>query len=447
MESYLSSFGASPTPAETERHEVFKRASSPRKMKRTKKVSTTTTAAPSEVEIPTKPLNNGKNFSVSPRHIMKFELDDAKYSEEYEKLQRSRKLRVKRSSDFGGKSNGTKTEKFITKDTFKQPREFFKFSYLDAVTKPTLMDATETKEHKESSEKNKREISDSSSTDTKKIHVSHPMRGQRSTKHVSYDEIPAKLQKMIDNALHDAVSKGKASEGDYLRFFYGDKIIKVPVSMSKYIATKTKDTPVYGKKVTFQQEEPKSEPLQLLTTKNAYYPLINHSIKFDAKPQFLPTIPPTSDKAESYMNFETPIVAQDSSDNNYLPYKKSVYFFASNDDKSNQYPKNSMSSPGPVVFEDFIPTTPSSIDASKSHQYSNYIHHPPTKVSIIKDEIPITEHVNEGYSEYIPALPERHRAPIPTSYVEYAGNHADSHDSNKNYEFGYVLRHESIAKR
>lgn len=429
MESYLSSFGASPTPAEAESHEVFKRSSSTRKVKRTKKVSTTTEASV-DVKIPTKPLNNGKNFTVSPRHIVKFELDDAKYSEEYEKLKKSRKLRVKRSSDFEGKANGTRrTEKFVTKETFVQPRELFKFSFLDAVTK-----SPEASEVKETSEKKtKREVSaDSTANDSKKIHVSHPMRGYRSTKHVSYDDISAKLQKMIDSALYDAVQKGKASDGDYLRFFYGDKIIKVPVAMSKYVATKSKETPPHGKKVV---EEQKAETPKLLGTKNAYFPVKTASIKYD-QPIFLPTT--TTEKAESYVNFNTPIVVEpDVPEIKYEPYKKSVYYYAND---ATYYGKNSMSSPGPVLFDE--PTTPSSIDTSEPLHYKNFIYHPPTKLNI-KEEIPITEHVNESF-DYIPSAPEHHSyptIPTPTSYVEYAGNHADSHDHSKNYEFGYVLRH------
>jgi hypothetical protein len=218
-----------------------------------------------------------------------------------------------------------------------------------------------------------------------------------------------------------------------LKFFYGDKIIKVPVSMSKQIASKPKEAPKYVKSfASFKQEEPKAQTAQLLTTKNAYYPLINSSIKY-GKPKFLPTIPPTTEQPESYANFESPIVVSRKPENTYVPYKKSVYVYTDN----SQYPKNSMSSPGPVLFEDSIPTTPSSIDMSKEYHYNNYVAHPPTKVSIIKDSIPITENVNESF-DYIPLAPAEKYSPIPTptSYVEYAGNHADVHDYSKNYEFG-----------
>lgn len=440
MESYLSSFGASPTPAETESHEVYKRSSSSRKVRKMKKVSTTTTETPIEAKIPTKPLvvkDNGRNFTVSPRHIVKFELDDAKYNEEYEKFRQSRKHRVKRSLESGSETSSTDTkaeELITTKDNFRQPRELFKFSYEDAVTKASLTEAKEEKAMQESEKKNKREVSDSSSADTKNIFVSNPMRGYRSTKQVSYNDIPKKLQKMIDSALHDAVAKGVAGEGDYLKFFYGDKIIKVPVSMSKNVAAKPKETPKYGKNVVVAHnpEEPKPATAQLLTTKNAYYPLINSAIQY-GKPKFLPTIPPTTEKPESYTTFEAPIVVGKVPENNYGPYKKSVYLYTDN----SQYPKNSMSSPGPVLFEDSVPTTPSSVDSSQQYNYKTYISHPPTKASIIKDSIPITENVNESF-DYIPSEPAQSYSPIspPTSYVEYAGNHADYHDYSKNYEFG-----------
>lgn len=440
MESYLSSFGASPIPAESQVHEIFKRSSKSRKVKKTKKVSTTTeTSFNDEIDddIPTRPLaaqNNAKNFTVSPRHIVQFELDDAKYSEEYEKLRQSRKLRVKRSSSSASHddekyTNATKkSEKFITKETFVQPRELFRFSYLDAVTKaPNLSDAEV--EMNESEKKTKREVSDSAATDSKRIHVSYPMRGQRSTKHVSYDEISQKLQKMIDGALYDAVQKGKASDGDYLKFFYGDKIIKVPVSMSKYIASKSKETTFYGKKNIETPEEPASasEAPQLLATKNSYLPLKNSGIKFDSKPNYIQT---STEKAESYVNFATPIVVQpDIQENKYPSYKKSVYYYAND---GAYYPKNSVSSPGPVVFDE--PTTPSSIEQSQAH-YKNFIYHPPTKISIVKDAIPITEHVDESY---IPYVPEKSHVsiPKPTSYVEYGENHDDYHDHDKSYEFG-----------
>ena len=441
MKSYLSSFGASPNASESQKHEIFKRSSTGRKRK-VKKVSTTTTKTPTEAEIPTKPLtgkDNAKNFTVSPRHIVKFELDDAKYSEDYEKLKQSRKLRVKRSADGGNKADDMKKmEKSKTKETFVEPRELLRFSFLDAVIKAPekLSEVKEMKENKE--KKAKREIADSTATETKNIHVSSPMRGYRSTTHVSYDDVSNKLQKMIDSALRDAVVKGKASDGDYLKFFYGDKIIKVPVSMSKYVSSKSKETQAYIKKVISHPHESSSpEPPQLLATKNSYYPLKNSAIKYDSKITYVSPSPITTEKAESYVNFELPInVQSEKQEEKYSPYKKTVYYYT-NDDTF--HPKNSLTSPGPVLFDVDEPTTPSNIDISNTHHYKNFVYHPPTKTTFLKDAIPITENVDESY-EYMPSVsvPEKSHLPIPvpTSYVEYAGNHADSHDQSKNYEFG-----------
>lgn len=170
----MSSFDAT-TQTQSTNHGILKRSS--RKTKKSKKVLSTTESSENEPKVtPSRPLkaNNGiKNFTISPRHIVHFELDDAKYSEEYEKLRQSRKLRVKRSA------NKTRTEKFITKDTFVQPKEFFKFSLSDAVIKVSSADAGEMQE---SEKKNKREVTatDSTATETKKIHVSQPMRGKTS---------------------------------------------------------------------------------------------------------------------------------------------------------------------------------------------------------------------------------------------------------------------------
>lgn len=402
-----------------------------------------------------KPKNfssSAKNFSVSPRHMVKFELDDAKYSEEYEKLKKSRKLRNKRAAGDENPSNQTQElEKLKSKDSFVQPRELFRFSHEDAVIKPA--DAM-----KESERKIKREIADSTATETKKVHMTNPLRGSRSTKHVSYDDVSSKLQKIIDSALHDAVRRGKAHEGDYLKFFYGDKIIKVPVSMSKYVLHKPKEnkevygkeTPSFGTETTStvygkdsivygKTEDSAVEKPKLLGTKKTYYPL---KTKFDFEDPISPIFVTTStEKAKTFVNFETPIVVQPDSpqENNYLPYKSPVYYYKNDD---NQYGKNSVSSPGPVLFDS---TTPSNVGTPKPHHFKNFIFHPPTPVydnqyegkSFAKEAIPITEDVDESFS-YIPLMPHKSHVPIPipTSYVEYAGNHAGSYEYAKNYEFG-----------
>lgn len=264
---------------------------------------------------------------------------------------------------------------------------------------------------------------------------------------------------MIDSALVDALKSGKASEGDYLRFFYGDKIIKVPVSMAKYISSKkekekesikettiiSKDIQGYSKDTAFpketlvfpketlvygKKEESKTESVKLLGTKNAYFSLKNSQIKYE-KPKFLPTIPTATEKTESYVNFDSsPIVVPENDQT------KSIYLYSN---EANAYiPKNSITSPGPVLFEDsIITTTPTTLihDSPKAYDFKSLVYHP----KHIK-EIPITENVNESF-DYVPEpkFPHYSSLPAPTSYIEYAGNHDDdlSHQA-KDYEFGLV---------
>jgi hypothetical protein len=108
---------------------VYKRASG--RVRKQKKVATTTPISMNE-KLTTEEIQTDvkhyakKNITISPRHIVKFELEDAKYSEEYENLKKSKKLRVKRSSgDVKNTTNTRKMKEFITKDTFMQPKEFF----------------------------------------------------------------------------------------------------------------------------------------------------------------------------------------------------------------------------------------------------------------------------------------------------------------------------------
>lgn len=440
LQSYLASFGAS-TRHESHRHERVKRSPAIKKVRKTKKASTTT-AIPIEESIPldfaeeilTRP-EKPKNFTVTPRQIFKFEVDDAKYSDEYEKLKKSRKLRVKRDTE--NQDTPTNRERFM------QPRDLFRFSLSDAVTKNPAREQPENNE-----KKTKREIPDSSSTESKKVYVTSPMRNHRSTKHVKYEDIPSKLQKLIADAIHDAVQRGKASDGDFLKFYYGDKIIKVPVSTSKYAQHKQprEHQPIVS---SFKTEDlTVAEFPKLLGAKNTYYPLKSSAIKYEA-----PTT--TTEKAESYANFKAPIVTQpEIQENKYLPYKKSVYYYT-NDEI--YYGKNSAktSSPGPVLFEDS--TTPRSshivVEPSKPSHYESFVAHPsvPSELylSAYKEAAPISETVDESYIPYKPsqesiefhglgsyATIKSPSQPTTPSYIEYHGSHPETHEYAKNYEFG-----------
>jgi hypothetical protein len=301
--------------------------------------------------------------------------------------------------------------------------------------------------------KNKREASsDSTSSDTKQIKISHPLSNVHRTKHVSLDELPIKMQKLIESAMSDAILKGKANDGDFLKFYYGDKVIKVPVTISKYLTLKAKETQPSktaahdlsaGKKtVKFLREDVVAEPPQLLGTKNTYFQIKETKIKYDSKPYFLPTQPPTTERATSYFTFDSPKKNVDKFEEivPQLPAKKSIYFFTNSEPIIQ---KNSVSSPGPVIFESTTATP-------ASFQFEKHIEHPIVQYAnvekeAIRESIPITEEVNEDHSyipKDLPIITEHRPLPPPKSYIEFSGNHADSYEeNNKNYDFGYVNAH------
>lgn len=491
MSSYLSSFGHSSSPSDAD-HEIFKRSPKPRKMRKgAKKTAPATTQASIDdeenieiitgkpnAEVAHEPRNTyaqtRERKEVIPGEMFKFEIDDAAYSEEYEKFRqsknrrlrsaRSHHLRVKRSSDDKEDKSDVKIESSKqAKETFVQPKEFLRFLISDAVT--NAPETTSKDDKKESSEKKKRETADQATADTiKNVQLNNPLRDRHVIKHVAYEEMSPKLKSMIDSALIDAIQRKAASENDYLKFFYGDKIIKVPMSLSKHIKLNVKETP---SKVETQ-------------TKTPFYPTKSPKYKYE-KPIYHTTQPTSlgsSGKAESYANFKTPIiVGKPIVSEVKIPevvtetptlidpsYKKSVYFYSSGDeDLSKSSPATA--SPGPVLF-----TTPSSIDTplSLGHYKTRVIHPTHTEVKFLKDSIPINEQIDESYSGYSPPVlplvlqhhsshpivepihnhqshqihhPSSPPAPIspiiPHSTHEYMGNYDGHYD--KNYEFGYVI--------
>lgn len=408
LKSYLSSFGEQVM--ESKQHMVYKRASS--RTRKLKKTSPTSTAKPEVIPRNERP----KNMTISPRHMIKFELEDAKYSEDYEKLRKNRKLRVKRSAQ----KNET---------AFIEPKEFFRFLLSDAVTKSPETSATKSERKVKEEKKTKREVnpSDSIGSDSRKIKITHPLSSTRKNKFVTLDELPIKMQKFIESALinvHD-----KVSDADYLKFYYGDRVIKVPASLYKYLPLKkettTKSTIIenYGFKSSPKYHEVKqeyekiTEAPQLLGTKSSYYK-VQPSFKSFSIPE----------KAESYVNFESPKVKNPFSHEKQVVEepKKSYYFYSSDEKKS----------VGPILFEASTPKPSLSSVEPKKEIFENYV----------RETIPITE----DFSERKPYLPLHTRVevspkqlmsyPAPTSYVEYSdddsrNHHADVHE-NKNYEFG-----------
>jgi hypothetical protein len=461
------SFGGNPSAEESRQHMVYKRASG--RVRKLKKVTTTAAPLTSSIEdeyhFPEHKVINKKNITITPRHMIKFEVEDAKYSEEYEQLKKSRKLRIKRAvTDNAGAKNGTyRMEKFIAPDTFMQPKEFLRFLITDAITSAPR-DNTYDKKAPEEKKTAKRDTSaaaagttlvDSSASETfKKVKITHPLSSTSRTKHVSFEDLPAKLQKTIESALNDAVTRGKANDGDYLKIYYGDKVIKIPVSMSKQIATKPKETTTAKSIVeSYVHKYPKEE--EDTSYKSSFF---KETPKYETKYETKYYYPSTTEKAESYVNFVTPKDSAPHVEEVHLPPKKSVYFFSSEEDKTPTFEslKNKIpATPSTIIFESSTPTSLSTFsDLSKN--YENHIIHPTSSPSlgsyktIIKEHqretIPITEDVDDGLYNYKPIksiqeiqhLDEHKLIPIPPpkSYIGFQGSTVKDEHVEKNYEFG-----------
>lgn len=426
--------------------------------------------------------------------MFRFEIDDAVYSEEYEKFRKAKNnnnrkqrspprphhsRRAKRSSPADNESDkivtsttGVKTEPQLNngKDAFRQPREVFKFLISDAVTK-----APPTGDVKESSEKRKRETDQVNAETIKSVAIANsnshqapnqpqsPREPRHITKHVGFDDMSPKLKGMIESALVDAITRKNANENDYLKFFYGDKIIKVPMSLSKHI------------KLNFHKETPSKVEQSSKTAHHSSKPIPYYKYE---KPIYhttahTPTKHHYSGFAESFANFQTPIIVGKPIEHIDIPKteapatlfdshnKKSLYFFTSEHDTtapSSPSLFTPAASPEPGLY-----STPSSIDSS----YKTHVDFPThTEVKFLKDSIPISEHIDESYSGYLPpALPstvtsphqvqQLHHAPHaaeasalsqpqPHSFVDYGSNY-DGYD--KNYEFGYVVETDQVTPK
>lgn len=410
LKSHLSSSGVIYNKKHVKEPKVYKRSSSRRVQRKKKLTSTTpsTISATTEI-IPEKPSkHNARSLSSPPRDIIKFELNDAKYSAEYEKFRNSRNLRKKRSAE----NNETKNENdtiYVDGTKFIHPREIFKFEVSDAITTTTAPT--------EGDKKTKREV-DSSANESKKIKIIHPLsssgRGYRPAKQVAYDDLPIAVRKIIGTTLLDAISKKKANDGDFLKFYYGDRTIKVPMSLAKHISMNPKIKETTSKSIwDFSTKSPEKITKnafvaypQLLGAKNAYFPLKESTVPVEPVKGFSSSTTQPKSAISEILN------------------EKPVYYYV----KPNDYRKNSMSSPGPVLFESSTP----SYESLKS----KFAHIPYPMPTTYKDQIPIIEENIENFS---PPVAEKSFIPAPTSYIEYNGeNHEISHDqkADKNYEFG-----------
>lgn len=471
----MSSFGGNPSAEESRQHMVYKRASG--RVRKLKKVTSTaaplTSSSQDEDHFPEHKISNTKNVTITPRHMIKFEVEDAKYSEEYEQLKKSRKLRIKRSTNENTSAkNGTyRMEKFIAPDTFMQPKEFLRFLITDAITSSASRERDTNYDKKATEEKKtaKRDTSavtagtstsDSSASETfKKVKITHPLSASSRTKHVSFEELPAKLQKTIESALNDAVSRGKANDGDFLKIYYGDKVIKIPVSMSKHISIKAKETTTaksivesYVHKTVHKYPKEEEETHY----KSSFF---KETPKYETKYETKYYYPSTTEKAESYVNFVTPKDPTPHVEEVHLAPKKSIYFYSSEEENLAAFEslKKIPVTPSSIIFESSTPSTLSTFsDLSKN--YENHIIHPTSSPSlgsfktIIKEHpretIPITEEViDDGlYNPYKPIktiheiqhLDEHKPIPIPPpkSYIGFQGSTSGDEHVEKNYEFG-----------
>ncbi|KAG5666108.1 hypothetical protein PVAND_017831, partial [Polypedilum vanderplanki] len=293
LQSYLSSFGENVSGSQ-QQHRIYKRT--PARIKKVKlNENKSKTSATDNTEIKT-----SKNVTITPRHIIRFEIEDAKYSEEYEQMRKNRKLRNKRSTNSSNSSI-----------SFREPKEFLKFSITDAVTTTSVE-----KKYKKDN-KAKREIKsenyDSETDSSKSIKIAHPLSSTRKNRYVTFDDLPTKLQKNIESAVIDVQSR--TIDGDYLKFYYGDKIIKIPQSMWKYIASKAKAETKTPVKFNIDKEEKKNEYSEIFGTKTFYSTTYKPTTIFE--------------KSKSYVNFDTPKdnFVYKKEEKEIVEPKKSFYFY------------------------------------------------------------------------------------------------------------------------
>lgn len=415
-------------------------------MKKIKKPSAVETPAKSELKSKKEQKSprklqqpkNSQNFTIEPRQMIKFELEDAKYNEEYERFRKNRKLRVKRSSEEENVKVEPKNPSQKDKESFREPKEILKFHYTDAI--PFTAAEEINVEPKSKTAKREATSSDSTTSDTRKIKITHPLSAASRTKHVSYEELSPKMQKIVESAINDAVKKGKASEGDYLKFYYGDKIIKVPVSISKYISHyKDKELNEYYtvKTTKYISDDIITTARPHVVSTKTLFSKYQSFINYEKKPY-------EPEKPKSYVNFVTPKESPVVNVEEVTPVsypepvpKKSIYYYASDPEPTK--------APGPVTFytDETLPAKdiyekPSLyttyVEKPKQNLYPTVIHEKPREI------IPITEDLIDDKLEAAkPAYPLY--APVPTSYVEYDIDHEKkiSLHEEKNYAFGYQV--------
>ena len=267
----------------------------------------------------------------------------------------------------------------------------------------------------------------SSSESVKKIKITHPLSSASRTKHVSFEDLPAKLKKTIESALNDALLRKKVNDNDYLKIYYGDKVIKIPVAISKKFFLKSKETTTTKSVVeTYAHKNlhkiPKEEEEN--SFKSSFFPEAPTSYYY----------PSTTEKAQSYVNFVTPKDPSPHVEEVHIP-KKSFYFFSSEEETT------------PKSLVPIISSTPSSSlgFSDLSSNYESHVLHGSSSPSLgayktvlkelPKESIPITEETvvnNYLYKPKIKFIDDHKFLPAPTSDSEFD----DKKEEEKNYEFG-----------
>lgn len=208
-----------------------------------------------------------KQLPTPPRDILSFEVSDVYVpTAEFEKLYREAKDlehydRVKRSVEQSSsrkmkKENSTyitSTTEHHSFVTLPVPPKIFKFELSDAKIPDSSQISQRTKNISQNGNSTvsyksniyKRDSSSHTSNamyqktiDSRKIRFISPLsvsgNKKRSAKYQAYEELPFNTQKIIDKAIDDAKSNKKLNNGEYLQFYYGDKIIITPLYPKKH---------------------------------------------------------------------------------------------------------------------------------------------------------------------------------------------------------------------
>lgn len=232
--------------AETEPSKPTRRQRKPKKPKAPTSAESTETPQPSIFP----PINEKKYVPSPPRDIIKFELIDAKVPG----TENFRNFRL--PFDIADNKNSTKgNRKSRATAIFKR----------DTPPNPSM--------------------ADSSSNESRRIKIVTPLSSKKS-KYQLYEELPMAIQKAIDGAVLEHRKKN-GNTGDYLKFYYGDKIIRAP---KNYKPFPLKDTTDGGMQSDWS---PLMKPSQLMSEYKFEDP-------FEVNTKFLGTKP-------SYTQFKTAV--------------------------------------------------------------------------------------------------------------------------------------------